>query len=95
MADRKPIINQRLSSLIDKYSSRDIVHKLEQQFKTLVKKEINPLAIDDIPVLKEVTIRSDQLRDLLETLADKPLVNPLVLRQINGRYQMVLGRKIW
>ncbi|MGA0875765.1 MAG: hypothetical protein ACO3QN_02090, partial [Bacilli bacterium] len=77
MADRKPIINQRLSSLIDKYSSRDIVHKLEQQFKALVKKEINPLAIDDIPVLKEVTIRSDQLRDLLETLADKPLVNPL------------------
>jgi ParB family chromosome partitioning protein len=95
MADRKPIINQRLSSLIDKYSSRDIVHKLEQQFKALVKKEINPLAIDDIPVLKEVTIRSDQLRDLLETLADKPLVNPLVLRQINGRYQIVLGRKIW
>ncbi|MFZ9782052.1 MAG: ParB/RepB/Spo0J family partition protein [Bacilli bacterium] len=95
MADRKPIINQRLSSLIDKYSSRDIVHKLEQQFKSLVKKEINPLAIDDIPVLKEVTIRSDQLRDLLETLADKPLFNPLVLRQINGRYQIVLGRKIW
>ena len=95
MADRKPIINQRLSSLIDKYSSRDIVHKLEQQFKSLVKKEINPSAIDDIPVLKEVTIRSDQLRDLLETLADKPLFNPLVIRQINGRYQIVLGRKIW
>jgi len=95
MAERKSILNQRLSSLIDKYSSRDIVHKLEQQFKNLQKKEINPSLIDDIPVLKEVTIRSDQLRDLLETLTEKPLLNPLLLRQVNGRFQIVLGRKIW
>jgi ParB family chromosome partitioning protein len=95
MADRKPIISQRLSSLIDKYSSRDIVQKLEQQFKSLAKRDLNPLMIDDIPVLKEVTIRSDQLRDLLETLTDKPILSPLVVRQVNGRYQIVLGRKIW
>ena len=95
MADRKPIINQRLSTLIDKYSSRDIVQKLEQQFKSLTKRDLNPLMIDDIPVLKEVTIRSDQLRDLLETLTGKPILNPLVVRYVNGRYQIVLGRKIW
>jgi ParB family chromosome partitioning protein len=95
MADRKPIINQRLSTLIDKYSSRDIVQKLEQQFKSLVKRELNPLMIEDIQVLKEVTIRSDQLRDLLETLSEKPLLNPLIVRQVNGRNQIVLGRKIW
>lgn len=95
MAERKPISNQRLSSLIEKYSSRDIVQKLEQQFKSLVKREMSPLLIDDIPILKEVTIRSDQLRDLLETLSEKPLFNPLVVRQVNGRYQIVLGRKNW
>jgi ParB family chromosome partitioning protein len=95
MEDRKPIINQRLSSLIDKYSSRDIVQKLEQQFKALAKRDLNPLLIDDIPVLREVTIRSDQLRDLLETLTDKPMLTPLVVRQVNGRFQIVLGRKIW
>ncbi|MFZ9139322.1 MAG: ParB/RepB/Spo0J family partition protein [Bacilli bacterium] len=95
MTERKTILNQRLSSLIEKYSSRDIVHKLEQQFKSLQKKEINPSLIEDIPVLKEVTIRSDQLRDLLENLTEKPLLNPLLLRQVNGRFQIVLGRKIW
>lgn len=95
MEDRKPIINQRLSSLIDKYSSRDIVQKLEQQFKALAKRDLNPLLIDDIPVLREVTIRSDQLRDLLETLTAKPMLTPLVVRQVNGRFQIVLGRKIW
>ncbi len=95
MAERKPIINQRLSTLIDKYSSRDIVQKLEQQFKSLVKRELNPSMIEDIQVLKEVTIRSDQLRDLLDTLSVKPLLNPLIVRQVNGRNQIVLGRKIW
>lgn len=95
MADKRPLLNTRLSTLIEKYSARDIVHKLEQQFKALQRRDINPLNIDDIPVLKEVTIRSDQLRDLLDSLTEKPLLSPLVIRQINGRYQMVLGRKIW
>jgi ParB family transcriptional regulator, chromosome partitioning protein len=95
MAETKPILNQRLSSLIEKYSARDIVSKLEQQFKSLQRRELNPLMIDDIPVLKEVTIRSDQLRDLLESLTEKPMLNPLIVRQVNGRHQMILGRKIW
>lgn len=95
MIDRKKIIKNRLSKLIETYSSRDVVSRLEQQFKTLQKRDINPLLIDDIPVLKEVTIRSDQLRDLLDTLNKKPLLNPLVVRQVNGRFQIILGRKIW
>jgi ParB family chromosome partitioning protein len=95
MNDRKKIIKNRLSKLIETYSSRDVVSRLEQQFKTLQKRDINPLLIDDIPVLKEVTIRSDQLRDLLDTLNKKPLLNPLVVRQVNGRFQIILGRKIW
>jgi ParB family chromosome partitioning protein len=95
MNDRKKIIKNRLSKLIETYSSRDVVSRLEQQFKTLQKRDINPLLIDDLPVLKEVTIRSDQLRDLLDTLNKKPLLNPLVVRQVNGRFQIILGRKIW
>jgi len=95
MIDRKKIIKNRLSKLIETYSSRDVVSRLEQQFKTLQKRDINPLLIDDIPVLKEVTIRSDQLRDLLDTLNKKPLLNPLVVRQVSGRFQIILGRKIW
>ena len=95
MIDRKKIIKNRLSKLIETYSSRDVVSRLEQQFKTLQKRDINPLLIDDIPVLKEVTIRSDQLRDLMESLNKKPLLNPLVVRQVNGRFQIILGRKIW
>jgi ParB/RepB/Spo0J family partition protein len=92
--DRK-ILQHRLTTLIEKYSSRDIVTRLEQQFKSLQKRDLNPLLIDDIPVLKEVTIRSDQLRDLLEQLTDKPLLNPLVVRQVGQRYQIILGRKVW
>ncbi len=95
MNDRKKIIKNRLSKLIETYSSRDVVTRLEQQFKSLQKRDINPLLIDDIPVLKEVTIRSDQLRDLLDSLSEKPLLNPLVVRQVNGRFQIILGRKIW
>jgi ParB/RepB/Spo0J family partition protein len=95
MIDRKKIIKNRLSKLIETYSSRDVVSRLEQQFKTLQKRDINPLLIDDIPVLKEVTIRSDQLRDLMESLNKKPLLNPLIVRQVNGRFQIILGRKIW
>lgn len=95
MADKSKLLNTRLSTLIEKYSARDIVHKLEQQFKSLQRRDLNPLLIDDIPVLKEVTIRSDQLRDLLDSLTEKPLLNPLVVRQVNGRNQIILGRKIW
>jgi ParB family chromosome partitioning protein len=95
MANKPALINTRLSTLIEKYSARDIVHKLEQQFKSLQRRELNPLMIDDVPVLKEVTIRSDQLRDLLEALTAKPILSPLVVRQIQGKYQIVLGRKIW
>lgn len=95
MIDRKKIIKNRLSKLIETYSSRDVVSRLEQQFKTLQKRDINPLLIDDIPVLKEVTIRSDQLRDLMDSLNKKPLLNPLIVRQVNGRFQIILGRKIW
>ena len=95
MAMRKKIMKERLSTLIEKYSSRDVVSKLELQFKSLQKYEIDPELIHDIPVLKEVTIRNDQLRDMLEHLGSKGLINPLVLRETNGQYQIILGRKNW
>lgn len=95
MATRKKIMKERLSTLIEKYSSRDVVSKLEAQFKSLQKYEIDPELIHDIPVLKEVTIRHDQLRDILDQLGQKGLLNPLVLREVNGQYHIILGRKQW
>lgn len=95
MATRKKLMKERLSTLIEKYSSRDVVSKLEQQFKNLQKYEIDPSLIQDIPVLKEVTIRHDQLRDILEQLSARGLITPLVLREYNGQYQIILGRKNW
>jgi ParB family chromosome partitioning protein len=95
MATRKKLMKERLSTLIEKYSSRDVVSKLEQQFKALQKYEIEPNLIQDIPVLKEVTIRNDQLRDILEQLSHRGIVSPLVLREYNGQYQIILGRKVW
>jgi ParB/RepB/Spo0J family partition protein len=95
MATRKKLMKERLSTLIEKYSSRDVVSKLEQQFKNLQKYEIDPSLIQDIPVLKEVTIRHDQLRDILEQLSTRGLITPLVLREYNGQYQIILGRKNW
>lgn len=95
MATRKKLMKERLSTLIEKYSSRDVVSKLEQQFKNLQKYEIEPNLIQDIPVLKEVTIRQDQLRDILEQLTNRGILSPLVLREYNGQYQIILGRKVW
>jgi ParB/RepB/Spo0J family partition protein len=95
MAVRKKLMKERLSTLIEKYSSRDVVSKLEQQFKNLQKYEIEPSLIQDIPVLKEVTIRNDQLRDILEQLTHRGIISPLVLREYNGQYQIILGRKVW
>jgi ParB/RepB/Spo0J family partition protein len=93
MKKTKRLITTPLQQLIDTYGQQQVVDQLTLQWKQQAFVEINPHFIEDTPVIKMLTIRS---QDLARAKEEIPLLGKsifIVVRFVDNHHQLLLGRK--
>jgi ParB/RepB/Spo0J family partition protein len=93
MKKTKRILTTPLQQLINTYGQQQVVDQLTLQWKQQAFVEINPHFIEDTPVIKMLTIRS---QDLARAKEEIPLLGKsvfIVVRYVDDHHQLLLGRK--
>jgi ParB family chromosome partitioning protein len=56
------------------------------------------LALPEIipsPLQPRTEFRSDQLSELVESIRERGIIQPLIVRQVNGKYELIAGERRW
>ncbi len=92
--DREPILsNSSLSDLIEKFSQEDVIAVMEKEYQSAPAKLIPITLIEDTAYVREVLYPEDTISTFAEGLREKGFYNPLVVRPIGDKYEVILGRK--
>ncbi len=90
---KNKLLKEQLSSLISKYSQSNV---LEELAKTHYNNPIQTLAISEISdnhFVKRVTFSLGQINHFIENYHRNFLLEPLVVRAREGKYEVIIGRK--
>lgn len=93
MKKNKRLLTTPLQQLIETYGQQQVVDQLTQQWKQQAFIELNPHFIEDTPVIKMLTIRS---QDLTRAKEEIPFLGKsvfIVVRFVDNHHQLLLGRK--
>jgi len=88
---RKHGLGKGLNALI-KSNDTEIVSALDQASSNGVK-EIDMTLIDVNPFQPRKIFNKDEIEGLAETILEHGLINPITLREKNGRYQIISGER--
>lgn len=88
---KKHGLGKGLNALI-KSNDTEIVSALEQASSSGVK-EIDISLIDVNPLQPRKVFNKDEIEGLAETILEHGLINPITLREKNGRYQIISGER--
>ncbi|MCR5490919.1 MAG: ParB/RepB/Spo0J family partition protein [Bacilli bacterium] len=92
--DKEPILqNSSLSDLIEKFSQEDVIAVMEKEYQSAPAKLIPISLIEDTGFVREVLYPDDTISAFAEGLKEKGFYNPLVVRPIGEKYEVILGRK--
>lgn len=95
MSDNEKILKTDLKSLVERFSQKDVVEQIEQQFASMAATEISPWDLDDQPLLKPFPVSESELTKAKQDLQSIGFVSRIVVRKVESRYQIVLGRRPW
>lgn len=93
MKKTKSILSTPLQQLIDTYGQHQVVDQLTKQWKEQTFVELNPNFIEDTPVIKTLTLRSQDIARAKEELPYLGKSSFIVVRFIHQHHQLLLGRK--
>lgn len=87
------ILTTSLSELIAKFSQHDVIAEMEKEYQSAPARLIPISLIDDVYILSSVEIPEKTIDYFAEGLREKGFYNPLVVRERNNRFEIILGRK--
>lgn len=92
--DKDPILsNSSLSDLIEKFSQEDVIAVMEKEYQSAPAKLIPISLIEDTAYVREIIYPDDLISAFAEGLREKGFYNPLVVRPVGSKYEVILGRK--
>ncbi len=87
------VLSSSLSELIKKFSKNDVIAVMEKEYQSAPAKLIPLELIDDTSFIKSAKMREEVIASLAAGLKEKGFFTPIAVRPVNGRYEVVLGRK--
>lgn len=94
MKDKSSILpSSSLSDLIEKFSQENIIAVMEKEYQSSPARLIPTTSIDDTSFISSVPIKESTMDFFADTLQEKGFYNPLVIREREGRYELILGRR--
>ena len=82
-----------LSDLIERFSQEDVIAVMEKEYQSAPTKLIPSSLIDDTSYIKDVVVPENTIDAFAAGLKEKGFYNPLVVRSLGDRYELILGRK--
>ena len=90
---KKKIIQEDLSSLIQKFSQNDVIAEMEKEYANRPTSTISASQIDDSPFLKRAKIPERTVARFAKAIQERGIFAPLIVRPKLSHYELVLGRK--
>ena len=91
--NKKGNLNPSLEELVKKFSKSDVIAEMEKEYQSLSPTELPLREIDDSPFLKRVEPNPTLIEQMIPSIKQKGLFNPLVVRRVSSHYELILGRK--
>lgn len=82
-----------LSDLIERFSQEDVIAVMEKEYQSAPTKLIPSSLIDDTSYIRDVLVPEETIETFASGLKEKGFYNPLVVRSLGERYELILGRK--
>lgn len=90
---KNKILKERLSSLITKYSRSNVLEELAKTHYNNPIQLIDSALISDNGFVKKVTFSKAKISRFVENYQRNILLEPLVVRPLGDRYEVIIGRK--
>lgn len=88
------IIKNNLSTLLKRFSNSDVINTIGEEYQSNSNLRLNPNLIDDNRYLKDATeIDEKTLAIIMKSIGEKSILNPLIVRPWQDRYEIISGRK--
>ncbi len=92
--DNKNIIETDLSTLLKRFAGNDVVNKISDEYQSSNSLRMDPNLIRDNKYLKQIGIDSNKIKNIMNEIGEKGVIDSLLIRPINdGKYEVVSGRK--
>mgnify|MGYP003322754101 CR=1 FL=1 len=89
----KKITSSSLSNLIEKFSKDNVIEEMEKQYGARRTKDLPTRLIKDNKYIKNVKISDEVIDRFAKTLKEQGILSPIIVREVAGKYEVVLGRK--
>lgn len=89
----KNILRENLAQIVEKYSEFNILFQLEKEYQSLPNKLVDVSQIDDNRFLKQFKFAKSDIITFIKAYEAANFVAPLIVRQKNDHYEVVIGRK--
>lgn len=87
------ILESSLTDLISKFSKDDVISQMEKEYSSARTKNIPINLVKDNHFLRNVKIPEEIILRLSKNIKENGFYTPLLVREVNGKYELVLGRK--
>lgn len=91
--EKKKLIQDNLSTLLKKYAKTDVIQSIEREYKAHPTQNINTELIDDNRYLSKVKLSPKKVDIFAKQLEIDPFIEPLIVRQKQDHYEVIIGRK--
>lgn len=91
--EKKIIQNPSLASLIDQYQDANLLSDIERGLKKESALEVLLKDVEYNPIIKSYRLEDKNLTDLSAAISLNGIINPLLVRKVNGKYQVLTGYK--
>ena len=85
--------NLKLTSLIEQYKNTSLLNDFESGIKKGHSENISLNLLEMNPLCNKYYFKKEELNSLESTLSDKGIIDPIIVRQRNEKYQVVTGFK--
>lgn len=90
---KNKILNQHLASLISKYSQSNVLDELAKAHNNIPIQTLPTEDIIDNYYVRKVILTPDKLKSFIENYQRNILLEPLVVRARDEKYEVIIGRK--
>lgn len=93
MSNNKKKGMEGFSALVDRFSKLDVIAEMEKEYQSLASKNLPLSEIDDNSYIKSVQFTKEVKNSLGESIKERGIFSPLLVRRKGSHYELILGRK--
>ena len=84
-----------LNELIEKYKNTSLLSELESNLRKELSEDVSINLLEMNPICLKYHFRKDELSPLEITMSEQGVLEPLLVRKKNGKYQVITGLKTY